>query len=166
MKTNINYINLFLYIIIFILGRCSISSTVEIVNKEVTIVDTITIKDIKIDTVFNTKYIERYLAKVDTIINTKTDTLTIKDSVKVYIPINTYIAEEPNLYRIEAEGYDVKFNSIEVYPKTVLKTESIITKKPSNISIGIQAGYGYTIQGFTPYIGVGVQYNIFNFLIK
>jgi opacity protein-like surface antigen len=30
-------------------------------------------------------------------------------------------------------------------------------------SVGLQAGYGLTIYGATPYVGVGVSYNLFNF---
>lgn len=87
-----------------------------------------------------------------------------EDSVAVQIPISRYVAEKDSLYRVVADGYAVKFREITVYPKTVTITNTIETKKNPHWGIGIQAGYGATLNNNTvqlsPYVGVGISYNI------
>lgn len=86
------------------------------------------------------------------------------DSVEVKIPISTYVAEKEDEYYIEASGYNVSFDKIQTYNKTIIQDKYITTKKPAHWGIGIQAGYGATLNNnvvkLSPYIGIGVQYNI------
>lgn len=87
-----------------------------------------------------------------------------RDSVAVEIPIDRYIAQKDSLYRVVVDGYGVEFKEIEVYPKTITITNTIELKKPTHWGVGIQAGYGATLVDKTvklsPYVGVGVSYNI------
>lgn len=89
------------------------------------------------------------------------------DSVSVEVPIYRYTAHKDSLYHIEATGYDVEFESIEVYPKTITEERYIETVMPMRWGIGIQAGYGATICDksvkLAPYVGVGISYNILAF---
>lgn len=129
-------------------------------------IDTVTITQVRIDTVEKVRTITAYLPVVpdddepmDTI-----DYPFTPDSVAVEIPISRYVAEQDSLYRVVAEGYAVDFKEITVYPKTVTTTNTVEVRKPTHWGIGIQAGYGATLNHNTvqlsPYIGVGISYNI------
>lgn len=86
------------------------------------------------------------------------------DSVAVEIPISEYVAEKDSLYRVIAEGYAVEFKEITVYPKTTIITNTVEIKKPTHWGLGVHAGYGATLNNNTvqlsPYVGVGISYNI------
>ena len=129
-------------------------------------IDTVTVTEVRIDTVEKVRTITAYLPVVpdddepmDTI-----DYPFTPDSVAVEIPISRYVAEQDSLYRVVAEGYAVDFKEIAVYPKTVTITNTVEIRKPTHWGIGIQAGYGATLNHNTvqlsPYIGVGISYNI------
>lgn len=129
-------------------------------------IDTVTVTEVRIDTVEKVRTITAYLPVVpdddepmDTI-----DRPFTPDSVAVEIPISRYVAEQDSLYRVVAEGYAVDFKEITVYPKTVTITNTVEVRKPTHWGIGIQAGYGATLNHNTvqlsPYIGVGISYNI------
>lgn len=49
---------------------------------------------------------------------------------------------------------------IEVYSRT---TTTTTTHKPHKWGVGVQAGYGASKDGLSPYVGVGIQYNILTF---
>lgn len=86
------------------------------------------------------------------------------DSIDVEVPISRYVAHRDSLYHIEATGYDVEFEKIQVYPKTVTVTSTVEKLKTTRWGLGIQAGYGATLQDktvrLTPYVGVGISYNL------
>lgn len=129
-------------------------------------IDTVTVTEVRIDTVEKVRTITAYLPVVpdadepmDTI-----DCPFTPDSVAVEIPISRYVAEQDSLYRVVAEGYAVDFKEITVYPQTVTICHQLEVPKPTHWGIGIQAGYGATLNHNTvqhsPYIGVGISYNI------
>lgn len=83
-----------------------------------------------------------------------------EDSVAVEIPI-TQKHYADSTYSAWVSGYDPCLDSIKVYPRTeVVTITKQIQDKPKRLGIGIQGGVGIGKGGFTPYIGVGVQYNI------
>jgi hypothetical protein len=131
-------------------------------------VDTVTITQVRVDTVEKVRTITAYLPVVpdddepmDTIDNPYDNP---PDSAAVEIPISRYVAEQDSLYRVVAEGYAVDFKEITVYPKTVTICHQLEVPKPTHWGIGVQAGYGATLSNNTvklaPYIGVGISYNI------
>lgn len=134
-------------------------------------IDTVTITEIRIDTIEKVRTITAYLPIAET--DEPMDTIDYPydnppaDSVAVQIPISRYVAEQDSLYRVVAEGYAVDFKEITVYPKTITITNTIEVKKPTHWGIGIQAGYGATFNNnvvrLSPYIGVGVSYNVISF---
>ena len=70
---------------------------------------------------------------------------------------------EDSLYRAWVSGYRPKFDSIEVYPKTIYQTVTndiyhAVKPKMKRWGLGLQAGYGYP-GGL--YVGVGISYNLF-----
>lgn len=83
-----------------------------------------------------------------------------EDSVSVEIPI-TQKHYADSTYSAWVSGYDPFLDSIKVYPRTeVVTITKQIQDKPKRLGIGIQGGVGFGKGGFTPYIGIGVQYNI------
>ena len=48
--------------------------------------------------------------------------IVVKDSIKVPVPMSDYHFKEDGLYDIEAYGYNVKLNKVEVYPTTKIVT--------------------------------------------
>lgn len=94
------------------------------------------------------------------------DSITGKsDSVDVVLSI-TQQEYKDSAYQAWVSGYLPKLDSIHVYNKntTITKTQTItITQyKTKRWGIGVQVGYGYGFNKFSPYIGIGVQYNILN----
>lgn len=59
-------------------------------------------------------------------------------------------------------GVDPRLDSIKTYQKNMVVTKEIqvIQVKKTRWGLGVQAGYGASRQGLSPYIGVGVSYNI------
>lgn len=97
----------------------------------------------------------------DTITTHLADTMVVADSVAVEIPI-TQRTYKDSTYTAWVSGYEPCLDSIQVYPKTEYKTinTTIKVQDTKRWGIGVQGGVGYGKGGFTPYIGVGVQYNI------
>ena len=121
-------------------------------------VDTVTITRVVVDTVYQVRTRVVELARVDTVTNTVTDTVAVE------IPISRYVAHQDSLYHVEATGWGVEFEKIQVYPKTVTVTSTVEKLKTTRWGLGVQAGYGATIQDktvrLTPYVGVGISYNL------
>lgn len=142
----------------FILGRVTKpAQTVHILQR-----DTLP-PIIRIDTVRDTLLVPKYVQvkHFDTIRDTV-------DGNPIYIPvpISSYLFTDDSTYRIEMEGYNVKANSTEIYPRTitqpVIERVSVPTKQ-KRWGIGVSAGAALTPQGIRPYLGVGVHYQLIVF---
>lgn len=136
----------------FFLGRHT--HKVEPIEIERVVYDTIIHSEVRVDTMWRTRVEKVYLTEV------RRDTVTVRDTVLVEVPIYTYVAQD-SLYRVEVEGFNVHFKRIDVYPRTVHRTQEKITKTSDKWGLGVQIGYGASKQGLSPYIGFGVSYNIF-----
>ena len=81
--------------------------------------------------------------------------------------IDTLIRQEitykDSTYTAVVGGIEPYLKSIEIYPKTIYVNNNTTTtiKVRSRFGLGVQAGYGYGRNGLQPYVGVGVQYNFF-----
>ena len=81
--------------------------------------------------------------------------------------IDTLIRKEvtykDSTYTAVVGGIEPYLKSIEIYPKTIYVNNNTTTtiKVRSRFGLGVQAGYGYGRNGLQPYVGVGVQYNFF-----
>lgn len=88
----------------------------------------------------------------------------IPDSAKVTIPITQKIYET-ELYKAYVSGYHPSLDSLLIFQQTqIIHVKDY--QKPKRWGIGIQVGYGVTMSRtpqFSPYIGVGISYNLFNF---
>lgn len=106
----------------------------------------------------------KWLTRVDHVIDT--NKMVVHDSVLVEVPITSkhYKAKE---YDAWISGYEPSLDSIRVYQEKEYITEKItITKtKRKPWGIGFSAGYGYDIKTKTasPFIGVGISYDIISF---
>ena len=90
--------------------------------------------------------------------------VNIPDSAEVTIPITQKIYET-ELYRAYVSGYRPNLDSLLLFQQTqIIHVKDY--QKPKRWGIGIQVGYGVTMSRtpqFSPYIGVGISYNLFNF---
>ena len=83
------------------------------------------------------------------------------------LQIDTLIRQEitykDSTYTAVVGGIEPYLKSIEIYPKTIYVNNNTTTtiKVRSRFGLGVQAGYGYGRNGLQPYVGVGVQYNFF-----
>lgn len=81
---------------------------------------------------------------------------TVRDTV--YLPITQKIYKD-SLYTAYVSGYRAKLDSIEVYSKT--RTMFIRERaKRKRCGLGVQAGYGFSGNKVSPYVGVGVSCNL------
>lgn len=85
-----------------------------------------------------------------------------RDTVFVDVPIERRVYEEDSLYRAVVSGWHPSLDTLMVYPKTTTITirEKVPIPDRRRWGIGIQAGAGATRNGLTPYVGVGVSYNL------
>lgn len=85
-----------------------------------------------------------------------------RDTVFVDVPIERRVYEEDSLYRAVVSGWHPSLDTLIVFPKTTTITirEKVPIPDRRRWGIGIQAGAGATRNGLTPYVGVGVSYNL------
>ncbi|MCM0206817.1 hypothetical protein J8L09_13210 [Bacteroides fragilis] len=138
-------------LILFIVFR---PAKVEHVPGEV-LRDTIVIN--RIDTVRDTIPVPVYESVVDSFpfaVPVPGD--TVRDTV--YLPITQKIYKD-SFYTAYVSGYRAKLDSIEVYSKT--RTMFVRERaKRKRFGLGVQAGYGFSGNKATPYVGVGVSCNL------
>lgn len=123
------------------------------------VVKTDTITTIKIDTIREVQPV-----KVSEII-THIDTIYVRDTIAIPIPVsqNYYRGAD---YEAWISGYKPNLDSINVFRSTEVRyvtNTKIIREKEKKWGIGIQAGYGWNGEKFTPYIGAGVTYTFLRF---
>jgi len=131
-------------------------------RKSAAVTKTVTTTKVVRDTVKETipLYVSQIIVRHDTIkvSKIKNDTIPyIKDSV-IVIPIESKTYQNDN-YKANVSGYDTKLDSLTLYNKNTVKTVTI-TKSRSRWNLGVSAGYGISKTGLSPYIGVGVVYNL------
>lgn len=101
------------------------------------------------------------LKKVPVIV---TDTLRIHDTLYVYLEREQVVWQD-SLSRVYASGIMPQIDSVIHYTneRIITKEVTISVKKPCRWGLGIHAGYGVQFGKkitASPYIGVGVSYNI------
>ena len=136
---------------------------VEDIVKEVQVIKEKVVRD----TIFSEKpvYINKQIIRTDTV-----QLYDIKqDFVQIELP---YIQKEfkDSLYEAWVSGYqEVNLDSIRIFKEKQIieinNTNYITKYKNRPFSVGIQAGYGYDLmnKNRNPFIGIGVQYNLFSF---
>lgn len=100
------------------------------------------------------RVVERELVRV-------TDTIDVHDTLYVYLD-REQIQWRDSLCEVYASGINPRVDSVRHYRGSKIITIETQTpvKVKENWGIGLQVGYGASKDGLSPYIGVGLTYNI------
>jgi len=127
---------------------------------EIIRVDTLTVRDTitQIRPVFEVRrVVERVAVPV-------TDTVQLHDTAYVYLE-REQVEWSDSLATVWASGIQPRVDSVRHYTQKQIITQQVAV--PVQVrrrwGIGVQAGYGASRDGLTPYIGVGVSYNFVTF---
>ena len=123
-------------------------------------VDTLVIRD----TIKVTEPISVTKRVVDSIFVPVTDTLRLRDTLYVYLE-REQVRWEDSLSVVYASGVKPHVDSVIHHVEQLVTTEEIpvIQVRKTKWGIGMQAGFGAWKDGLTPYVGVGVSYNLLSF---
>ena len=104
-------------------------------------------------------YVEK--VKLDSVLVPVFDTLRIQDTMYMYLE-REQIQWQDSLCKVYASGVMPQIDSVQHYvcDRIVTIETKVPVKVKSHWGIGVNAGYGVGKGGFTPYIGVGISYNI------
>jgi hypothetical protein len=148
---------------IFSISRCNRNNSND--SKISTQVDTLYL----LDTIRIEKPVPKIIENIDTFLVQTKDTLWLKDTLYLILPKEQKIYKEKN-YQAWISGYRPELDSIHIFRNTqqIITSTTIRSKQKSHRwGIGIQAGYGLTLQQntikTTQYIGIGVSYNLLSF---
>ena len=127
---------------------------------EVLRVDTLTVRDTikQIRPVYEVrKVVERVAVPV-------TDTVRLHDTTFIYLE-REQVEWRDSLATVWASGIQPRIDSVRHYSATHYITREVAVPVPVSRrwGIGVQAGYGAGKDGLTPYVGVGISYNLVTF---
>lgn len=95
------------------------------------------------------------------------DTMMVHDTIYVYMD-REQVHWQDSLSDVYASGYDVQVDSVRhnIQTQIITKERDVIVKVKPKWSVGVHAGYGaFANNGqvsASPYIGVGISYNLFS----
>ena len=92
----------------------------------------------------------------DSVRDSVRDVVLVGDSVVMPVVQRVY---GDSTFRAWVSGYDVRLDSVEVFPRTVVVTRRAVVGR--RWSVGVQGGLGVTPRGVLPYVGVGVGWRLF-----
>lgn len=120
-------------------------------------VDTLVIRD----TISVSKPIYVTRKVVDTMLVAVTDTMMVHDTTYVYLT-REQVEWRDSLCAVFASGIYPQVDSVIHFTteRVIVKEIPVIQKERSRWGLGINAGYGFGASGLTPYVGVGVSYNL------
>lgn len=84
------------------------------------------------------------------------------DSVNITLPITSKVYGD-STYTAYVSGFRANLDSIFVYPRHEVITTITDKTRHKRWGIGVQAGYGISRNSISPYIGIGISYNIISF---
>ena len=83
--------------------------------------------------------------------------------ISVQVPID-YIHERYSDAEVWYHGFRAGIDSLQVYPEKKIITNTITrTIEPSRWALSVHGGYGIGKGGLTPYIGIGLSYDLLRF---
>ena len=120
-------------------------------------VDTLVIHDTTMS--YRAIYVDR--VKLDSVLVPVLDTMMIHDTTFVYLE-REKVTWRDSLCEVYASGIMASVDSVRHFQeyKYITIEKQVPVKVKSHWGIGVNAGYGVGKGGFTPYIGVGISYNI------
>lgn len=104
-------------------------------------------------------YVDR--VKLDSVLVPVVDSVKIHDTTFVYLE-REKVTWRDSLCEVYASGIMASVDSVrhfQEYKYITIETQ-VPVKVRSHWGLGVNAGYGFGKGGFTPYIGVGISYNI------
>lgn len=154
--------------ILAIIGITSVGNCKRTTNNETDVIvltDTLYIRD----TIRIEKPVPKFIKKIDTLLVQTKDTIRLNDTLYLALPREQKTYKDKN-YQAWISGYRPELDSIHIFRNTqqIITSTTIQNKqKTRRWGIGIQAGYGLTMHHNiikpTPYIGVGLSYNLLTF---
>lgn len=121
--------------------------------------DTVILRDTHV--VDHPVYVHRYTR--DSILVAVRDTVIRHDTTYIALPRETRIYKD-STYRAVVSGYQPTLDRIEIFQSSrVITSESVKIPKRKRWGVGVQVGYGATLERqpqLVPYVGLGVSYNI------
>ena len=157
-----------LLVILSVALMFSINRNAQLTNYHNVYTDTLTVRDTlryyvtipRDSLVVRYKYVTLPVVKDTTNQTTDKDVAKQpKDSATVSVPISQQ-KYETDAYTAWVSGYEARLDSCWVYPKTTTITK-IQSPKPQKWGLGVQLGVGACKTQLSPYIGIGISYNIF-----
>ena len=150
---------IFLLMLAFAIGRIR-NLEKRIAEMEKMPADTVTI--VKIDTVRVDRPVPvfRYVKDTAFIVLTDVKVDTVKELI--YLPREYMVYKDTN-YRAVVSGVQPRLDSIEVYQRNTVQTVTKLMKVPDKKrwGFGVNVGAGFDGKEVRPFVGLGVQYNIF-----
>ena len=95
------------------------------------------------------------------------DTMMVHDTIYVYMD-REQVHWQDSLSDVYASGYDVQVDSVRhnIQTQVITKERDVIVKAKPKWSVGVHVGYGAFAKNgqisASPYIGVGISYNLFS----
>lgn len=120
-------------------------------------VDTLVIHD----TTMSYKPIYVDMVKLDSVLVPVLDTMMIHDTTFIYLE-REKVTWRDSLCEVYASGIMVSVDSVRHFQehKYITIETQVPVKVKSHWGLGINAGYGVGKGGLTPYVGVGISYNL------
>lgn len=120
-------------------------------------VDTLYVRD----TIKVTEAVSVTKRVVDSILVPVHDTTRVKDTIYVFLE-REQVRWEDSLAVVYASGVNPQVDSVIHYiqERIIIKEFPVIQVKKTRFGLGFQAGATADREGVTPYIGIGVSYNI------
>ena len=129
----------------------------------------------KVDTlvIYETKLVEKPVFVEKKVIEKVPVPVPVSDTMMVHDTIYVYMDREQvhwqdSISDVYASGYDVQVDSVRhnIQTQVITKERDVIVKVKPKWSVGVQVGYGAFAKNgqltASPYIGVGVTYNLFS----
>ena len=120
-------------------------------------VDTLVIRDTTMS--YRPIYVDR--VKLDSVLVPVLDTMMIHDTTYVYLE-REKVTWRDSLCEVYASGIMASVDSVrhfQEYKYITIETQ-VPVKVKSHWGLGVNAGYGVGKGGLTPYVGIGISYNL------
>lgn len=126
-------------------------------------VDTLRIYDTT--TVYKPKYVYRTVKDTAWVSVPVTDTLYRHDTLYVPMPRELVVWED-SLARVYASGIMPSVDSVMHFTESMVINNVQVVKERAAWSIGVMAGYGAGKDGLSPFVGVGLTYDLLSIFNK
>lgn len=112
-------------------------------------------------TVYKPSKVTRTVKDTIRFIVKETQVDTMHDTVYVYLPQENIVWQDDRCI-VYAHGVNPQVDSVTHFNTNMVVTKAV-TSKPKRWGIGVSAGYGLSKDGLSPYIGLGISYDIVRF---